>query len=121
MPGFRRRDSDQRFVCWLNGGRNAVFTKTGRRSGMVTIAGANPATRRAPGLGRDGKPHKLGWKVTPHVRLSQPIRPYTSVRVNWTRRELVFVNEPLPVTGKVAAGDVIGIDRESRTGRCRRC
>jgi len=111
MPGFRRKDSDRRFVCWFNGGRNAVFTKTGRRSGMVTISGANPAAHRAPGLGADGKPHKLSWKVTLHVRLSQPIRPYTSVRVNWTRRELVFVNEPLPITGKVGAGEVIGIDR----------
>lgn len=111
MPGFRRKDSDQRFVCWFNGGRNAVFTKTGRRSGMVTISGANPRTHRAPGRGADGKPHKLGWKVTLHVRLSQPIRAYTSVRVNWTRRELVFVNEPLPVTGKVRTGGVVGIDR----------
>jgi putative transposase len=111
MPGFRRKDSDQRFVCWFNGGRNAVFTKTGRRSGMVTISGANPRTRRAPGRAADGKPHKLGWKVTLHVRLSQPIRPYSSVRVNWTRRALVFVNEPLPVTGKVGAGEVIGLDR----------
>lgn len=111
MPGFRRKDSDQRFVCWFNGGRNAVFTKTGRRSGMVTISGANPRTHRAPGAGPDGKPHKLAWKVTLHVRLSQPIRAYTSVRVNWTRRELVFVNEPLPVAGKVRTGEVIGIDR----------
>lgn len=111
MPGFRRKDSDQRFVCWFNGGRNAVFTKTGRRSGMVTINGANPRTHRAPGRGADGKPHKLGWKVTLHVRLSQPIRTYTSVRVNWTRRELVFVNEPLPVADKVRTGEVIGIDR----------
>jgi putative transposase len=111
MPGFRRKDSDQRFVCWFNGGRNAVFTKTGRRSGMVTITGANPRTHRAPGLGHDGTPHKLGWKVTLHVRLSQPIRPYTSVRVNWTRKELVFVNEPLPVTGKIRTGAVVGIDR----------
>lgn len=111
MPGFRRRDSDRRFVCWFNGGRNAVFTKTGRRSGLVTISGANPSAHRAPGRGRDGKPHKLGWKLTLHVRLSQPIRAYTSVRVNWTRRQLVFVNEPLPVTGKVATGEVIGIDR----------
>jgi putative transposase len=89
MPGFRRKDSDRRFVCWFNGGRNAVFAKTGRRSGMVTITGANPRTYRAPGLGRDGKPHKLGWKVMLHVRLSQPIRTYTSVRVNWTRKQLV--------------------------------
>lgn len=111
MPGFRRRESDQRFVCWFNGGRNAVFTRTGRRSGMVTISGANPAAHRAPGVGPDRKPHKLGWRITLHVRLSQPIRAYTSVRVNWTRRELVFVNEPLPVTGKVRTGEVTGIDR----------
>lgn len=111
MPGFRRRDGDQRFVCWFNGGRNAVFTKTGRRSGMVTISGANPGAHRAPGLGPDGQPHRLAWRITLHVRLSQPIRPYTSVRVNWTRRQLVFVNEPSPVADKVRTGEVIGLDR----------
>jgi IS605 OrfB family transposase len=111
MPGFRRRDGDQRFVCWFNGGRNAVFTRTGRRSGMVTISGANPSTHRAPGRAADGKPHKLGWNIRLHVRLSQPIRAYTSVRVNWTRRELVFVNEPLPVADKIGTGQVVGIDR----------
>lgn len=111
MPSFRRKDSDQRFVCWFNGGRNAVFTKTGRRSGTVTISGANPRTRRAPGCGADGKPHRLGWKVTLHVRLSQQIRPYTSVRVNWTRHQLVFVNQPLPLASKVQTGEAIGIDR----------
>jgi IS605 OrfB family transposase len=98
-------------VCWFNGGRNAVFTKTGRCSGVVTISGANPGTHRAPGWRADGKPHKLAWKVTLQVRLSQPIRAYTSVRVNWTRRELVFVNEPLPVADKVHTGAVVGIDR----------
>ncbi|MGH3524644.1 MAG: hypothetical protein ACRDU4_17915, partial [Mycobacterium sp.] len=61
MPGFRRKDSDQRFVCWFNGGRNAVFTRTGRRSGMVTIRGANPSAHRAPGAGPDGKPRTLAW------------------------------------------------------------
>ncbi|MGH3959665.1 RNA-guided endonuclease InsQ/TnpB family protein [Mycobacterium sp.] len=111
MPGFRRKDSDQRFVCWFNGGRNAVFTRTGRRSGMVTIRGANPSAHRAPGAGPDGKPRTLAWRITLQVRLSQPIRAYTSVRVNWTRRELVFVNEPLPVTGRAGGGAVIGIDR----------
>ena len=111
MPGFRCRDGDQRFVCWFNGGRNAVFTRTGRRSGMVTISGANPPAHRAPELRSDGKPHKLGWRITLHVRLSQPIRPYTSVRVNWTRRQLVFVNEPLPLAGRAGRGEVIGLDR----------
>jgi IS605 OrfB family transposase len=111
IPGFRGKDGDQRLVCWFNGGRNAVFTKTGRCSGVVTISGANPPAHRAPGWRADGKPHKLAWKVTLQVRLSQPIRAYTSVRVNWTRRELVFVNEPLPVAGKVHTGAAVGIDR----------
>ena len=111
MPGFRRRDGDQRLVCWFNGGRNAVFTRTGRRSGVVTISGANPKAHRAPGSTPDGRPHKLGWRIALHVRLSQPIRPYTSIRVNWTRRELVFVNAPLPVANKTRSGEVIGIDR----------
>jgi putative transposase len=111
MPGFRRRDGDQRCVCWFNGGRNAVFTRTGRRSGTVTISGTNPKAHRAPGVGPDGKPHKLTWRITLHVRLPQLIRPYTSVRVNWTRRELVFVNEPLPVANKTRSGEVIGLDR----------
>lgn len=110
MPRFRRRRGDQRFVCWFNGGRNATFTRTGRRSGMVTITGANPANYRAPGQRADGKPHPLRWWITLHVRLSQPIRPYTSVRVNWTRRELVFVNQPLPVAERTG-GQPIGIDR----------
>jgi IS605 OrfB family transposase len=111
MPGFRRRDGDQRFVCWFNGGRNAVFTRTGARSGVVTITGANPVAHRAQGHGLDQKPHKLAWRITLHVRLSQLIRPYTSVRVNWTRRQLVFVNEPLPLAGRVGDGEVIGLDR----------
>ena len=43
------------------------------------------------------------------MRVSQPIRPYTSVHVDWTHRSLVFVNMPLPLP---RTGDgVIGIDR----------
>jgi putative transposase len=80
-------------------------------SQQVKITRARLHGSAVSGCGADGKPPKLGWKLTLHVRLSQPIRPYTSVRVNWTRRQLVFVNEPLPVTGKVGTGEVIGIDR----------
>ncbi|MGO9507240.1 MAG: transposase, partial [Mycobacterium sp.] len=111
MPGFRRRNEEQRFVCWFNGGRNAVFIRSGRRSGVVTISGANPPAYRAPGSGSDAKPHQLGWRITLGVRLSQPIRAYTSVRVNWTPRQLVFVNEPLAVADKIRTGEVIGLDR----------
>lgn len=47
------------------------------------------------------------------MRLSQKIRPYTSVRVNWTRKTLVFVNEPLPIEPRTERGQggVVGIDR----------
>jgi putative transposase len=92
MPGFRVKHEDQRFVCWFNGGSNAVFQKTGKRSGTVTISGQNPTGHPAP----DGTRR---WKIVLHVRLSQQIRAYTSIRVNLTRRELVFVNAPVAVTG----------------------
>ena len=41
--------------------------------------------------------------------MSQPIRPYTSVHVDWTHRTLVFVNMPLP-SSRTGDGKV-GIDR----------
>jgi len=108
MPTFRsRKHSDDTFACWFNGGRNAVFVKTGKRSGMVTITGQNPTGYAAAG-------HGLRWSVTVHVRLSQPIREYTSVRINWTRKDLVFINVPLPVTGRVTSGEVRGYDRGVR-------
>ena len=104
MPQFRSaKTDDARFVCWFNGGRNAVLLKTGRRSGMVTISGMNPAGHRQPGQGSR-------WQIAFHVRLSQDIRAYTSVGINLTRAQVVFVNEPLPVTGR-AGGGAVGIDR----------
>ncbi|MHB1783794.1 MAG: RNA-guided endonuclease InsQ/TnpB family protein [Acidimicrobiales bacterium] len=104
MPGFRSKRGDARFVCWYNGGSNAIFRQTGKRSGIVTISGQNPPLRRAP----DGT---FRWKVHLHVRISQPIRPYTSIRVNLTRREVVFVNTPLPVSKRACNGEAIGLDR----------
>ena len=105
MPRFRSaKTGDAQFVCWFNGGRNAVFTKTGRRSGMVTITGANPTGYRQP-----GQPSR--WQITFHVRLSQDIRVYTSVRINLTRSQVVFVNAPVPLTDRACNGEVIGLDR----------
>ncbi len=105
MPRFRsKKTDDDRFVCWFNGGRNAVLTRTGRRSAMVRITGQNPSEHRQEGQG-------LSWSLTFHVRLSQPIRPYTSVRINLTRHEVVFVNSPVAVTGRARTGEAIGIDR----------
>jgi len=105
MPWFRSRKCGvERFVCWFNGGASAVFARTGRRSGVVTLTGANPAAKRGPA-------QRCWFKVVLHVRLSQPIRDYTSVRVNWTRRELVFVNASLPVTRRGHTGEARGFDR----------
>lgn len=108
MPSFKsyKRD-DHTFVCWFNGGRNAKFERTGRRSGIVFITGMNPKGKTAPGE----KGRRFTIRI--HVRLSQEIRPYTSVRVNWTKKKLIFVNEPLPITPSQERGQggVVGIDR----------
>lgn len=104
-PGFKSRHRGLGFVCWYHpsgNSYNAVFHKTGRRSGVVVIAGMNPPRWRKPG-------EKLHWRVIIHVRVSQPIRPYTSVHVDWTHRTLVFVNIPLPLP-RTENGEV-GIDR----------
>ncbi len=104
IPGFKSRRRGLGFVCWRNASKtgNAIFRKTGRKSGVVVIAGMNPTRWVKPG-------EKLHWRIVIHVRVSQPIRPYTSVHVDWTHRSLVFVNTtlPLPRTGN----GKVGIDR----------
>ena len=104
IPGFKSRHRGLGFVCWRNASRsgNAIFHKTGRKSGVVVITGMNPPRWVKPG-------EKAHWRVIIHVRVSQPIRPYTSVHVDWTHRSLVFVNMPLPLP---RTGDgAIGLDR----------
>ena len=108
MPKFKSfKKHDHAFVCWFNGGRNARFKKVGRRTGIVSITGMNPKGKR-----RDGDKSQR-FTIRIHVRLSQEIRPYTSVQVNWTNKRLVFVNEPLAITPRVqrGQGSAIGIDR----------
>ena len=108
MPKFKSyKKHDHTFVCWFNGGRNARFEKVGRRTGIVSITGSNPKGKKNPG----DKGQRFVIRI--HVRLSQEIRPYTSVRVNWTKKKLVFVNEPLAITPRVSRGEgsVTGVDR----------
>lgn len=62
----------------------------------------NPTRWRRPG-------EKLHWRIVIHVRVSQPIRPYTSVHVDWTHRSLMFVNTPSPLPRM--GSDMVGIDR----------
>lgn len=108
MPKFKSaKKHDHIFVCWFNGGRNARFEKVGRRTGIVSITGLNPKGKKNPG----DKGQRFTIQI--HVRLSQEIRPYTSVRVNWSTKKLVFVNEPLAVTPhqERGQGSAAGIDR----------
>lgn len=104
IPGFKSRRRGLGFVCWRNASKtgNAIFRKTGRKSGVVVITGMNPTRWVKPG-------EKAHWRVIIHVRVSQPIRPYTSVHVDWTHRTLVFVNMPLPLP-RVGNG-MVGLDR----------
>ena len=104
VPGFKSRHHGLGFVCWRNASKtgNAIFHKTGRKSGVVVITGMNPSRWVKPG-------EKAHWRVVIHVRVNQEIRPYTSVHVNWTNKTIVFVNMPLPLP---RTGDgVIGLDR----------
>ena len=105
VSGFKSRRRDLGFVCWYTpskGCHNAVFHKTGRKSGVVVITGMNPSRWRKPG-------DKARWRIVIHVRTSRPIRPYTSIHVDWTHRSLVFVNTPSPLP---RSGDgAIGLDR----------
>ena len=104
VPGFKSRHRGLGFVCWRNKDKtgNAIFRKTGRKSGVVVITGMNPTRWRKPG-------EKLHWRIIIHVRTSRPIRPYTSIHVDWTHRSLVFVNTPSPLP---RSGDgAIGLDR----------
>ena len=108
MPKFKSfKKHDHTFVCWFNGGRNARFEKVGRRTGIVFITGMNPTDKKLPG----DKGRRFTIRI--HVRLSQEIRDYTSVQVNWTKKKLAFTNEPLAITPRVSRsqGSAIGIDR----------
>lgn len=103
MPRFKsRRKSDLTFACWYDDGRNARFVKYNRRHGAVVISGQNPEGYRRD----DG----CRFRIVIRVILSEPIRKYSSVHVNWTRRELVFVNDPLPV-GRSRTAKAVGLDR----------
>ena len=105
VPSFKSRHRGLGFVCWYHpsgNSYNAVFHKTGRRSGVVVITGMNPTRWVKPG-------EKAHWRVIVHVRVSQPIRPYTSIHVDWTHKSLTFTNMPLPLP-RIGDG-VIGLDR----------
>lgn len=107
MPSFRAvKHTDLTFSCWRHMGA-AEFRRTGKHTGIVTIAGRNPATKKGPAP-------RCAWRVLIRVRFSADttIRDYTSVKVNWTRRTLSFTNAPLPIAREItgrAGGFDMGI------------
>ena len=104
MPRFKSYKRDgQRFVCWHNNGRNAVYRQVNRNHGIITITGQNPK-----GMSLPGEP--LRYRILLHVRVSQPIREYTAIQVDWTNRTVVFNNIPTPIKHE-PTGRAVGIDR----------
>lgn len=103
MPRFKSRHDDLYFVCWHNKGSNANYRRLNRHHGEVVITGQNPGACRLDG-------QSCRYSIHIRVRVSQPIRDYTSVGVNWTKRTLVFVNDPLPI-GRERTGAMVGLDR----------
>lgn len=106
MPRFRKRgQSDTKFGCWNSKGTNAVYHCTGRKSGVVTITGQNSKSNSRPGENQG-----CAFTIRIHVRVSQPIREYTSVEVNWTHKTLVFVNAPVSLKTAAPTGAAVALD-----------
>lgn len=59
-----------------------------KNHGYITITGRNKVIHRY-------EDEPLNWCIQIKVKLTEEIRDYTSIRVNWTKRELVFTNEPV--------------------------
>lgn len=103
MPRFKKRGADPMFVCWFNKGANALFRQYNRHHGVVVIKGQNSRDHSLPGEG-------CRFEIHIRVRLSEPVRPYTSVGVHPESGFLVFVNDPLPIQ-RGRTGRETGVDR----------
>lgn len=107
MPRFKsRKKEDQYFTCWYNNGSNAIYHKTGKRTGVIVITGKNPKGKK-----RTNK-DKQSWKITIRVKVYEDIHPYTSVLVNWTKNTVVFTNIPKSRKKNMThTNDTVGGDR----------
>lgn len=103
MPRFKSHKTDPMFVCWYNKGANAVFHKLNKHHGVVVIVGQNSKAHSLPGQG-------CRYEIRIRVRLSQEIRPCTSIGVHPRGGHLVFVNDPLPISRR-RTGMEVGVDR----------
>lgn len=105
MPRFRSRKlNDNTFTCWFNGGANAKYERTGKRTGVVTIRGQNSSANSKPG-------HKSRWTLKIRVRhTGRDIEGYTSVQINVSTMTALFTSEPKSLT-RSGDGTSIGVDR----------
>ena len=103
MPRFKSRHDDLYFVCWHNKGMNANWRQFNKHHGEIIITGQNPKP-----VNLDGQPCR--YRIHIRVRVSQPIRDYTSIGVNWTRKTVIFINEPLPIA-RERTNRMVGLDR----------
>ncbi|MUH60422.1 transposase [Bifidobacterium sp. GSD1FS] len=103
MPRFKSRRDDLYFVCWHNRGMNANWRQFNKHHGEIIITGQNPKP-----VNLAGQPCR--YRIHIRVRVSQPIRDYTSIGVNWTRKTVVFINEPLPIA-RERTNRMVGLDR----------
>lgn len=99
-PRFKRLRDGRTFVV-QGSGYTSVHVLSKYRA-ELTITGQNPAAHRGPGA-------TSRWSVKIRFHISQPIRGFTSVRVNWSRGTMSFVNAPLPIE-RSDTGSLIGID-----------
>lgn len=100
-PGFKSSKGHQHFVMHGSISGYVAVTKLSKRRSEIRITGRNPA-----GLHGTHGPY---WCVRVRFRAGQEIRPYTSVRVNWSSGTMSFVNAPLPIE-RNDTGSLIGID-----------
>lgn len=81
------------------------YRQLNAKFGEVTIKGTHPKDKAKEG--------PLRWELKIKVALTQPIRiekKGQSMTINWSKRTLSFVNNPLPVTrGEVKP--IVGLDR----------
>jgi len=102
-PSWKRRKDGLAFT--VAGSGYAKAHKLNRRKGELVITGRSPS-------GLYGPSDTLAWSV--HIRfvMSQPIRDFTSARVDWTGRKVSFTNRPLPLrdAGADPTGAVTGLD-----------
>lgn len=107
LPRFKsRKKEDQYFTCWFNNGANAKYHKTGKNTGVIIITGRNPKNKKK------SLKDKASWKITIRIKTYDNIQSYTSITVNWSKKNIVFTSSPQSRKKNITqTDDIVGIDR----------